>query len=287
MITNILTVDLEDWFVVENLKGNIDYRDWDELPSRVVGNTHHLLELFDKHNVRVTFFVLGWVADRFPRLINQIALQGHEIACHSFRHIMVNKVDKETFLTDTQMAVGAIKNACGMAPVGYRAPSWSIDSSNPWAFEILADLGFQYDSSIFPVKHDIYGDPMGPREPFRMKLEKGRSLYEIPASTVNIFGKNIPVCGGGYLRHSPLWYTAMMIRKLNKINRVAMVYVHPWEMDREQPRMKGLTLFQKYRQYGAVSTIIRKLDRLMNEFDFSSARHYVESIARKPIGFER
>jgi len=151
----------------------------------------------------------------------------------------------------------------------------------------LADLGFQYDSSIFPVKHDIYGDPMGPREPFRMKLEKGRSLYEIPASTVNIFGKNIPVCGGGYLRHSPLWYTAMMIRKLNKINRVAMVYVHPWEMDREQPRMKGLTLFQKYRQYGAISTIIRKLDRLMNEFDFSSARHYVESIARKPIGFER
>jgi polysaccharide deacetylase family protein (PEP-CTERM system associated) len=287
MVSNILTVDLEDWFVVENLKGNIDYRDWDDLPSRVVGNTERLLDLFERHNVRATFFVLGWVADRFPHLIQNIALSGHEIGCHSFRHIMVNKVDKEIFQSDTEMAIQAIKKACGIAPSGYRAPSWSINASTPWAFEILAKLGFMYDSSIFPVKHDIYGDPLGPRDIFRMKLESGRMLYEIPASTINIFGKNLPVCGGGYLRHSPLWYTAGVIRKLNKMGKPAALYVHPWELDQELPRVKGLTLFQRYRQYGSISTMIRKLTRLLEEFEFMPAKDYISRLTRKPIGFER
>ncbi len=287
MANNILTVDLEEWFVVENLKDNIKYSDWDELPSRVVGNAERLLELFDRHGVRATFFVLGWVADRFPHLIQNIALSGHEIACHSFRHIMVNKVEKDVFQSDTEMAIQAIKRACGIAPAGYRAPSWSIDSSTPWAFEILARLGFTYDSSIFPVKHDIYGDPMGPKEIFRMRLESGRLLFEVPASTINIFGKNLPICGGGYLRHSPLWYTCKVIDKLNRENKPAVVYVHPWELDMELPRLKGLTMFQRYRQYGSISTLMRKLERLLSEFEFGPAGAYVEKLTRKPIGFER
>ncbi len=287
MVTNILTVDLEDWFVVENLKGNIDYRQWDELPSRVVANTERLLNLFEKNDLRATFFVLGWVADRFPNLIETVAAAGHEIACHSYRHIMVKTVDRETFRSDTEMAIRVIRNACGLAPVGYRAPSWSIDSSTPWAFEILADLGFAYDSSIFPVKHDIYGDPHGPQEIFRMKLESGRSLFEIPASTLPLWGKNLPVCGGGYLRHSPLWYTAGIIRKLNRIGRPAVVYVHPWEVDQKLPRMKGLSLLQKYRQYGSINTMMRKLERLLEEFQFCRARDYIERLTRKPIGFGR
>ncbi|SYZ73207.1 Polysaccharide deactylase family protein, PEP-CTERM locus subfamily [Candidatus Zixiibacteriota bacterium] len=287
MTTNILTVDLEDWFVVENLKGNIDYRKWDELPSRVVVNTDRLLNLFEKFDVRATFFVLGWIADRFPKLIETVAAGGHEIACHSYRHIMVKKVDQETFRSDTEMAIRVIRNACGLAPIGYRAPSWSIDSSTPWAFEILADLGFVYDSSLFPVKHDIYGDPGGPKEIFRMKLESGRNIFEIPASTLPLWGKNLPVCGGGYLRHSPLWYTAGIIRRLNRIGRPAVVYVHPWEVDNKLPRMKGLNLLQKYRQYGSINTMMRKLERLLLEFQFCRARDYIESLARKPIGFER
>jgi polysaccharide deacetylase family protein (PEP-CTERM system associated) len=287
MITNILTVDLEDWFVVENLKGNIDYQEWDELPSRVVGNTERLLELFSQYNVRATFFVLGWVADRFPHLVSNIAHNGHEIACHSFRHLMVSSVGQDVFRSDTEMAIQAIKRACGIAPMGYRAPSWSINSSTPWAFEILAQLGFMYDSSIFPVKHDIYGDPHGPREIFRMRLESGRLLYEIPASTINILGKNLPVCGGGYLRHSPLWYTIGIMKRLNNAGKPAVVYVHPWEFDNELPRLKGLTMFQKYRQYGAIPNLLRKLDRLLNEFEFCPAREYIDKLTRKPIGFER
>jgi len=287
MAANILTVDLEDWFVVENLKGNIDYREWDDLPSRVVVNAERLLEIFDRHNVRATFFVLGWVADRFPHLIQNIAISGHEIACHSFRHIMINKVEEDVFRSDTEMAIQAIKKACGIAPTGYRAPSWSIDSSTPWAFEILARLGFVYDSSIFPVKHDIYGDPMGPKEIFRMRLDSGRLLYEIPASTISIFGKNLPICGGGYLRHSPLWYTCSVMKKLNKEGKPAVVYVHPWELDNELPRLNGLTFFQKYRQYGSISTLMRKLEALLNEFEFGPAKVYIDRMTRKPIGFER
>ncbi len=287
MHTNILTVDLEDWFVVENLKNRIDYKEWDEMPHRVVANTERLLDLFEKFNVRATFFVLGWVADRHPKLIQAVASMGHEIACHSYRHIMVKKVDRETFRSDTEMAIRVIKNACGMAPIGYRAPSWSIDSSTPWAFEVLADLGFIYDSSIFPVKHDIYGDPGGPRNIMRMKLESGRIIYEVPASTLPLFGKNLPVCGGGYLRHSPLWYTAGIIKKLNEAGRPAVVYVHPWEMDKRLPRMRGLTLLQRYRQYGSLSTMMRKLEKLLQQFEFCRARDYVESISRKPIGFGR
>jgi polysaccharide deacetylase family protein (PEP-CTERM system associated) len=287
MTTNILTVDLEDWFVVENLKGKIDYINWDTCKSRVVINTEKLLELFEIHNVRATFFVVGWVADRFPHLIKRIALMGHEIACHSYRHIMANKVEKDIFRSDTEMAIQAIRRACDMSPVGYRAPSWSLNSQTPWAFEILANLGFIYDSSIFPVKHDIYGDPMAPRDPFKMKLENGRYLYEIPASTINVFGKNLPVCGGGYLRHSPLWYTSSVIRSMNKDGRSAVIYVHPWELDNNLPRIKGLTLFQKYRQYGSIPTLLRKLDKLLAEFDFCPAQKYIQVLSRKPIGFER
>jgi len=287
MVTNILTVDLEDWFVVENLKENIDYRQWDDLESHVVENTEKLLKLFESHNVRATFFILGWIAGRFPHLIQRIAVHGHEIACHSYRHIMVSKISKEEFRSDTEMAIAAIRKACGITPVGYRAPSWSINSSTPWAFEILADLGFLYDSSIFPVKHDLYGDPMSPRDTFRMKLDSGRPLFEIPATTLNILGKNLPVCGGGYLRHSPLWYTAGIIRRLNRAGRPALVYVHPWELDPKLPRMKGLTFLQKYRQYGSIHTLLRKLHKLLGEFDFCPARNYVESVIRKPIGFDR
>lgn len=287
MPTNILTVDLEDWFVVENLKENIDFREWDELPSRVVGNTERLLDLFERHEVRATFFVLGWVADRFPALIDEIAAAGHEIACHSYRHLLVKKADKELFRLDTEMAIKAIRNACGIAPVGYRAPSWSIDSTTKWAFEILADLGFTYDSSLFPIKHDIYGDPSAPNEIFKMKLEDGRVLHEIPASTVKVLGKRLPVCGGGYLRHSPLWYTAGIIRKMNRLGQPAVLYVHPWELDNNMPRLKGLSLLQKYRQYGSISTLLRKLNYLLGEFEFCPAREYLETLNRKPIGFER
>ncbi len=287
MFTNILTVDLEDWFVVENLKQNVSSDQWDQLPSRIENTTRRLLEMFDNYNVRATFFVLGWIAERSPNLINEIAGLGHEVACHSFSHTRVDQLGEEAFRDDTRRAMDAITKATGIIPIGYRAPSWSINSSIPWAFEVLAELGFKYDSSIFPIKHDIYGESSAPRRIFRKKLESGRSIFEIPASTIKFFGKNLPVCGGGYLRHSPYWYTAKMIRKLNKDNQPAVVYMHPWEIDEEQPRVEGLSMFQKFRQYGSISILRKKIEKLLGEFDFITAADYINIVARRKIGFEK
>jgi polysaccharide deacetylase family protein (PEP-CTERM system associated) len=287
MFTNILTVDLEDWFVVENLKQKVEDDTWDKFQSRIEATTHLLLELFDNYNVRATFFVLGWIAQKHPNLINEIAGNGHEIGCHSFSHTRVDQLGEEAFKSDTARAIDAIAKATGIIPIGYRAPSWSINSSIPWAFEILAELGFKYDSSVFPIKHDIYGEPTAPRRIFRKKLESGRTIFEIPASTIKFFGKNMPVCGGGYLRHSPYWYTAKMIRKLNKDNQPAVVYIHPWELDEEQPRVEGLSMFQKFRQYGSISILRRKVENMLGEFDFIPAGDYINMVARKKIGFEQ
>jgi polysaccharide deacetylase family protein (PEP-CTERM system associated) len=186
-----------------------------------------------------------------------------------------------------QKAVNVIFKASGIIPIGYRAPSWSINSSLPWAFETLAELGFRYDSSIYPVKHDIYGEPGAPRDIFRMRLTSGKTLYEIPASTIKFLGRNMPVCGGGYLRHSPYWYTSRVIRNLNRADRPAVIYVHPWELDTEQPRTEGLTFFQKFRQYGSVATVKKKLENLLSQFDFIPAGDYVNMFARRKIGFEK
>ncbi len=287
MFTNILTVDLEDWFVVENLRQKISSDQWDQFPLRIEDTTHRLLELFNKYNVRATFFILGWIAKKIPDLMGEIAGFGHEIACHSYCHTRVDHLGEDAFRDDTKRAIEVITNASGIVPIGYRAPSWSINSSVPWAFEILAELGFKYDSSIFPIKHDIYGEPSAPRRIFRMKLKSGRTIYEIPASTIKLFGKNMPVCGGGYLRHSPYWYTAKMVKKLNEDNQPAVVYIHPWELDEKQPRVEGLSMFQKFRQYGSISILRKKIEKLLSEFDFIPAGDYVNIIARKKIGFEK
>lgn len=284
---NILTVDLEDWFVVENLKDNIRFEEWDELPERVVKSTNRLLELFDYYDVRATFFVLGWIAEKHPGMVHDVSSMGHEIACHSYSHGRIDALTEEQFREDTRRAIGAIAEACGVVPVGYRAPSWSINSKIPWALEVLADMGFLYDSSVYPIKHDIYGEPGGPKQIVRLELAGGRHIHEVPASTINILGKNFPVGGGGYLRHSPFWFTKKMINKLNDNNRPAVIYIHPWEIDTKQPRVNGLTAFQRYRQYGSINTIERKMEMLLQTFDFSTVKDYIKRLVRKPIGFGR
>jgi len=284
--TNILTVDLEDWFVVENLRNQVSYAEWDELPLRIEENTRRLLRLFQRYRVRATFFVLGWIAEKKPELIAEIAYAGHEIACHSFAHARVDSLDEGTFKRDTERAIDSVVKATGMVPMGYRAPSWSINSRLPWAFEVLAGLGFKYDSSIYPVKHDIYGEPSAPRNFFKMQLDSGRILYELPASTVRFWGRNIPVGGGGYLRLAPYWFTSSMIRRINGQGWPAIVYIHPWELDENQPRMKGLSAFQKYRQYGSIPLLKMKLGKLLSEFDFMAAGDYVDLKTKKKIGFE-
>lgn len=287
MVLNILTVDLEDWFVVENLKGKITSDQWEKLPARVEKNTELMLELFSHYGVRATFFTLGWVARKFPKLIELVARYDHEIACHSFLHNRVDQMNAEAFRKDTQAAVSAIEDACGVRPLGYRAPSWSINSRIPWAYEVLSELGFLYDSSVYPIKHDIYGDPGGLRTVTSLNLNNGKKLWEIPASTAKILGKDFPIGGGGYLRHSPLWFTRRMIHKLNRQNQPTVIYLHPWEVDRDQPRVEGLSAFQRYRQYGSIGTLVRKVEFLLKEFDFCTASEYIWRLTKRPIGFEQ
>ncbi|MGD8921628.1 MAG: DUF3473 domain-containing protein [Candidatus Zixiibacteriota bacterium] len=284
---NLLTVDLEEWFVIEALAQRYSFDDWSRLPSTVVPNTRRLLELFRRKNVRATWFVLGWSAERYPDLMRAIVDSGHEIACHSYRHRRVDLMDPETFRRDTEMATEKIATAVGFNPVGYRAPSWSINASVAWAFEILADLGYEYDSSIFPIKHDIYGMPEGPRSMFKMKFDNGKSLWEVPSSTYRLFGRNMPVSGGGYLRHSPYWYSRMMINRLNRRDLPVNIYIHPWELDPETPRIKGLSSLQRLRLYGSTKVFLHKLDRLLSDFEFTSISDFIKIATKRRIGFER
>jgi len=287
MPQNLLTVDLEEWFVVEALAKRFSFENWPDLPSTLERNCDRLLSLFHKHEVQATWFVVGWCAERHPDLIRRIAEAGHEIACHSFRHRRVDQLSPEEFRDDTKRALSVIAATTDIKPVGYRAPSWSINERAVWALEILADLGFEYDSSIFPIKHDLYGMPKGPRQFFRMSFEHSRFLYEVPASTIRWWGQNIPIGGGGYLRHSPYWYTRRMIRRVNQAGRPVMLYVHPWEIDPDPPPVSGLSMVQRFRTYGSTGTLLHKLDRLLCDFQFVSIIDYVRQTVRSHIGFER
>ena len=283
-ILNLLTVDCEEWFVAEALANRLDRSQWDSLPTTVARNCERLLDLFYKHQVKATWFMLGWVADRHKDLMQTIVNEGHEIACHSYYHRRVDQLSPEEFKKDTERAIDAIFRAIGNRPYGYRAPSWSINQNTPWAFEILAQLGFEYDSSIFPIKHEFYGVPQGPRYTFRLTSENG-SLFEIPASTYRMFGQNIPIAGGGYLRHIPYWYTRKMIRSLNKKGQPVMTYIHPWELDPNPPSLSGLSAMQKLRTYGSISILSHKFERLLSDFEFTTVFGYLSDFRRRQIGF--
>lgn len=283
---NIFSVDLEEWYVVEALSNRYKRDDWTSLPSLVVRNSLKLLELLNRYDVKATWFVLGWCADQFPDLIQEIFASGHEIGCHSYYHRRVDSLGRDLFKKDTEQAINAILKATGVLPYGYRAPSWSINAGNPWAFETLADMGFLYDSSIFPIKHDIYGWPDGPRHMFKMEFGNGRLLYELPATTYRVMGRNIPVGGGGYFRHSPYWYSRMVIKSLNEAGHPVVFYIHPWEIDPELPRVEGLSMLQKFRTYGSTSLLRLKVERLLSEFSFTTASNYMQLFKKRRIGFE-
>lgn len=282
---NLLTVDLEEWFVAEILTSRYDHEDWSGLKSTVVKNTHLLLDLFQRKNVSATFFVLGWCAERYPGLLREILAEGHEIACHSFFHGRVDQMTPEAFRSDMIRATETISEACGARPRGFRAPSWSINETNPWAFDILAELGYEYDSSIFPIKHDIYGVPNGPTDTIKMKLDGGGTLWEIPASTYRLMGRNIPISGGGYLRHSPYWYTRLMIGLINRQKRPAVIYIHPWEVDPDPPATAGLGAIDKFRSKGATDLLMIKLEKLLSDFQFITCSDHLALTKKRPIGF--
>jgi polysaccharide deacetylase family protein (PEP-CTERM system associated) len=266
---NVMTFDVEDYFHVGAFADRVSRADWDKYPSRVVANTERSLALLEGAGYKGTFFILGWVAERFPALIRRIAVGGHEIACHSSEHRRVFQMAPKEFREDTIRAKKAIEDACGVSVRGYRAPSFSITAESLWAFEILLEAGFHYDSSIFPVLHPDYGMSRVPRGPFLVRTPSG-TLIEFPMSTLEIGNRRSPLAGGAYLRFLPYSYTKWGIRYLNRTeHRPVCVYAHPWELDTEQPRMNG-SLTANIRHYVGLGTMERKLRRLLEDFQFES-----------------
>ncbi len=259
---NALSVDVEDWFQVGAFEKVIARDDWDDLPRRVEQNTHRVLEMFERAGVKGTFFTLGWVAARHPRLIRRIADLGHEVASHGWDHRRVFTLDAARFRADLDRAREAIEQAGGQAVTGYRAPSFSIDARTPWAHAVLADAGYAYSSSVAPLRHDHYGWPESPR--FAWRPIAGSDLVELPVTTVTVAGRRLAAGGGGFFRLLPYAFSNWAVARTNRAERrPAIFYFHPWEIDPDQPRVAGAALKSKLRHYSNLSAMQGKLMRLL------------------------
>jgi polysaccharide deacetylase family protein (PEP-CTERM system associated) len=267
LMKNALTIDLEDYYHVSAFSSGNPPDDWSSRQSRVERNTHLLLDWLDEAGCKATFFTLAWVAKQYPQLVRQVAERGHEIACHSLRHRTVYEMTPQEFREDTQEAKQLLEDSSGSPVYGYRAPSFSITRESFWALEILVELGFRFDSSIFPVKHPNYGIPDSPRHPHRIRTPNG-SIVEFPMSTLDFGGRRSPFGGGAYFRFLPYWYTRCVINLLNRRENLPVcVYIHPWEIDPEQPRMDG-SLTARIRHYVGLRGTPKKLQKLIHDFDF-------------------
>ena len=277
---NVLSVDVEDYFHAEVFSRVVQRSDWDRYPSRVESNTERLLELFAACHVQATFFVVGWVAERFPNLLQRIAAAGHEIACHSYWHRLIYDLEPDDFREDTHRAKSVIEQIAGQQIYGYRAPTYSIVDASLWALEILAELGFTYDSSIYPIHHDRYGIPGAPRAPFRIQTASGE-LTEYPLTTFRIAWYSLPVGGGGYLRLLPRWYTSMGIMRARNEGLPIITYIHPWEIDPEQPRLP-IKLPSSLRHYTNLSRTYGRLEDILRKETFTSFREsHLEDTAKE------
>jgi polysaccharide deacetylase family protein (PEP-CTERM system associated) len=268
-VTNAMTVDVEDYFHVSVFDGVVPRHEWAGLESRVVQNTGRLLALFADAGVRGTFFVLGWVAERHPDLVRQIVAGGHEIASHGFAHRLVYDLTPAAFREDVRKSKAVLESAGGVPVLGYRAPSYSITPRSLWAIDILIEEGFAWDASIFPIHHDRYGIPVSPRHPYVLEREGGR-LVEVPGSTVRVGSMNLPVAGGGYFRLLPYAWTRWGIARLNRTEgRPAIFYMHPWEIDPDQPRLRTSRL-GRFRHYRNLDKTEDRLRALLSDFRFST-----------------
>jgi len=272
---NIFTVDVEDYYQVEAFSQVIDRDLWHTYESRVERNTDRILDLLDKHQVKGTFFVLGVVAKKHPAIVKHIASRGHEIASHGMSHRLVYKQSPEVFRQETRDSKALLEDLAQQPISGYRAATYSITNRSLWALDILVEEGFQYDSSIFPMRHDKYGIPDINREPHLIETRAG-SIAEIPISVFEKRGLKLPVAGGGYFRLWPFWLTRNCLRSINQ-NREFIFYLHPWEIDEEQPRINDASLFSKFRHYNNLHKCEHRLERLLEEFSFTTARNVLES----------
>lgn len=272
ILTNALTVDVEDYFHVSAFASNVSPDSWATRESRVVRNTQRLLTIFKEYDAHATFFVLGWVAERQPELVRDIASCGHEIACHGYSHRLVYEQSPKEFYKETLLAKSVLENIIGTSILGYRAASYSITRKSLWALDILAELGFLYDSSIFPVHHDRYGIPNAERIPHRLSTPKKKLIVEWPLSTANAFGFRLPVAGGGYFRLLPYWLSRWGLDSINRNDKQPFIfYLHPWEIDPAQPHIPTSSL-SRFRHYTNLNKCEDRLRRLLGEFRFDTAK---------------
>lgn len=278
LLVNILTIDVEDYFHVSAFAGVVSRDTWETFESRVERNIDRLLGIFSDAGVQATFFVLGWIAERYPQVVKRIAAVGHEVASHSYSHRLVYEMTPDEFRFDLRRARGAIEAAAGHPVKGFRAPSFSITARSMWALDVLLQEGYEYDASIFPIHHDRYGIPNARRDIHVIRSRAGVSpagLLEIPASTIRLAGVNLPVGGGGYFRIFPYAWTAFGIRRVNRREgRPAMVYLHPWEVDPDQPRLQASWL-SRFRHYRNLEKTEPRLRRLLSEFKFAPIRDVI------------
>lgn len=268
-VVNAMSVDVEDYFQVSAFEGVVTRAQWDGFESRVVRNTHALLEIFQRQGVRSTFFVLGWVATRYPSLVRTIADLGHEIASHGYHHELVYGLTPAQFREDVRRAKRVIEDAASRPVSGYRAPSFSVTAASGWALDVLIEEGYDYDASIFPIHHDRYGIPDAPRFPHTIDRAAG-SIVEVPGSTVRLAGANLPIAGGGYFRLLPYAWTRWGIGHVNQAEgQPVTFYLHPWEIDADQPRFK-VSRTAALRHYTGLGATRRRLERLLTEFRFDS-----------------
>ncbi|MBU5613488.1 XrtA system polysaccharide deacetylase [Geomonas azotofigens] len=280
-LLNALTVDVEDYFQVSAFARHVDRGDWDNYPLRVEHNTARVLDLFDRFGVKGTFFVLGWVARRCPALVRSIRDRGHEIACHGFGHQLIYDLDAAAFREDVRSAKALLEDTAGCRVRGYRAPSYSITARSLWALDVLIEEGFEFDSSVFPVYHDIYGLPGAPRFPHLIRRPAG-VIREFPLTTypLRLAGREylLPVAGGGYLRLFPASFLARCIGSINgREGEPAVLYFHPWELDPDQPRIRAGAR-SRFRHYLNLKRTEGKLSSLLAGLDFGTMS---ESIAAR------
>ena len=274
---NAITVDVEDYFHVQAFADVILPDQWSQYPLRVVDNTRRLLEMFGRRDIRATFFVLGWVAERCPALVREIASAGHEIGCHGYHHQLIGRGNENAFRKDIVHAKAILEELSGVSVTCYRAPSYSVTSRTLWALDILHNAGFEYDSSIFPVVHDQYGIPNAPRFPHYRCLGGGRRIMEFPPSTLSICGANLPISGGGYFRLLPYDLTAWALRRINQNEaQPVMFYLHPWEIDPTQPRIAACWR-SRLRHYQNLHSTEDKLTRLLKDFSWAPLTEVVKA----------
>lgn len=277
-VVNAMSVDVEDYFQVSAFEKHIDRSDWEKLPCRVERNTRKILDLFEHHQVKGTFFTLGWVAERYPGLVQDIVQQGHELACHGYSHVRVTEQTPEQFREDITRSKGLLEDISGVEVNGYRAASYSIGASNLWALDVLEECGFRYSSSIYPVRHDLYGMPEAPR--FKFRPTQNRQLVEVPVTTTEIFNKNFPCGGGGFFRLYPYLFSRWALKRVNNSDKQpAVFYFHPWEIDPGQPRQQGISTKTRVRHYLNLGKMESRLNRLLTDFNWGTME---QVFIRKP-----